>query len=34
MNVQPTADVPADTIAPDRHRLVQRAELEVRCSLT
>lgn len=30
MDVHPAADVPADTIAPDRYRLAQRAELEIR----
>ena len=30
MDTHPAADVPADTIAPERYRLAQRAELEVR----
>ena len=30
MSTHHTADVPADTIAPDRYRLAQRAELQVR----
>lgn len=30
MDMHPAADVPADTIDPERYRLAQRAELQVR----